>query len=120
MPLIRPTTEQQTTAARHAGARAQPCWVASTGTIVAERPSVEAIDRSNSPTTKVSMALRARKTNGCWLEKMLRKVSACRKVSGISAEYITVMRSQMPTMAYLLMARLGWNERAGRRAVGPA
>ena len=71
--LTAPASRHTPIATRQASHTFQPCMPARTGTRVAAMPMTEAMDRSNSPTTRVIIADMARKTRTCWLPKIEEK-----------------------------------------------
>ena len=97
--LTAPASRQTTIATRHASQMFQPWIPASTGTSVAEMPMTEAIDRSNSPTTRVIIADIARNTSTCWLPKIDEKAPQEPNRVGISLKYTKDIAIQTSTSA---------------------
>ena len=80
--LMAPATKQSAKAKAHAHATFQLCSETSTGTVVAESPIIEAIDKSNSPTESVIRAATPRNTRVDCDPKMAWKADSRPKVSG--------------------------------------
>ena len=66
----------------HARTMFRPWTPASTGMVVAVMPIIEATDRSNSPTTRVTIADIARNTRTCWEPKIDENAPLVPNVSG--------------------------------------